>query len=147
MRSANRHDSNPLRLARRPRGGLRGLSSPVHRATDATRPVPRNRVSRFCEPVLTPPRIRPLARTLAMSLSLALALALALSPALPLARAPLRLPQLRHRLADPLQPLADRVVPGRVRDSDEAGGAEGGAGHDGAARFFEQIARDVEIVF
>ena len=35
--------------------------------THATRPVPRNRVSRFSEPVLTPPRIRPLALTLALS--------------------------------------------------------------------------------
>ena len=69
MRSANRHDSNPLRLARRPRGGSRGLSSPVHRATYASRPVPRNRVSRFSEPVLTPLRIRPLALTLTLALS------------------------------------------------------------------------------
>jgi hypothetical protein len=37
--SDNRQDSNQLRLARAPRGGLRGPSPPVHPATTASRPV------------------------------------------------------------------------------------------------------------
>ena len=42
VRSANRQDSNHLRLARRSRGGLRGPTSPVLPTTFASRPVRRN---------------------------------------------------------------------------------------------------------
>ena len=42
MRSDNRQGSNQPRLARRPRGGLRGPTSPVLPATYASRTVPRS---------------------------------------------------------------------------------------------------------
>ena len=52
--SDNRHDSNQPRLARAPRGALRGLRPQAPPATSARRPVRRNpvscsAVSRLCE--------------------------------------------------------------------------------------------------
>jgi hypothetical protein len=57
--SDNRQDSNNLRLARAPRGALRGLRLQALPATFATRPVRRSPVScLFPRPGTTPTRLR-----------------------------------------------------------------------------------------